>query len=55
MKALVWNYQVLIDYHRWLAHCDLSQIILKVNATPQRTLACATSWDVVQSKLGRLS
>lgn len=55
MKELVWNYQVLIDYHGGLAHCDLSQIILKVNDTPQRTLGWASSWDVVQSKLGRLS
>ena len=55
MKELVWNYQALIDYHGGLEHCDLSQIIFKVNATPQRTLGWASSWDVVQSKLGRLS
>ena len=55
MKELVWNYEVLIDYHGGLAHCDLSHIILKVNTTPQRTLGWASAWDVVQSKLGRLS
>lgn len=55
MNDLVWRYQDTIDFKGGLDYCDLTEIIFKINDTPQRTLGWASSWDVVQSKLRRLS
>lgn len=55
MNEIVWRYQSMIDYMGGLAHCDLTEIIFKMNRTPQRTIGWAYSWDVAESKLRTLS
>ena len=55
MNDMVWRYQSMIDYMGGLAHCDLTEIIFKMNKTPQRTIGWAYSWDVAESKLRTLS
>ena len=55
MNDLVGRYQSMIDYMGGLARCDLTEIIFKMNNTPQRTIGWAYSWDVAESKLRALS
>ena len=55
MNDLVWRYPSMIDYMGGLACCDLTEIIFKINNTPQRTIGWAYSSDVAESKLRALS
>jgi hypothetical protein len=55
MNDMVWRYQSMIDYMGGLEHRDLTEIIFKMNKTPQRTIGWANSWDVAESKLRTLS
>ena len=55
MNDLVGRYQSMIDYMGGLARCDLTEIIFKMNNTPQRTIGWAYSWEVAESKLRALS
>ncbi len=55
MNEMVWRYQLMIDYMGRLAHRDLTEIIFKINKTPQPTIGWAYSWDVAESKLRTLS
>jgi hypothetical protein len=51
LNDLVSQYQVSVEFEGGLAHCDLTNIIMKINETPQRRLGWQCSWDAVQSRL----
>lgn len=55
MNDMVWRYQSMIDYMGGLECCDLTEIIFKMNKTPQRTIGWTNSWDVNESRLRTLS
>lgn len=55
MNDMVWRYQAMIDYMGGLERCDLTEIIFKMNKTPQRTIGWTNSWDVTESRLRTLS
>lgn len=52
LNDLVICYRAMIDVDGGLQSCNLTDIILKINTMPQRTLQWAHSWDAVQAKLG---
>lgn len=55
MNDLVWRYQASVEVMDGLDACDLTELIFRINDTPQRTLGWANSWDMLESKLRVLS
>jgi hypothetical protein len=53
LRALVDAYQHLIDLRGGLKSCDLTEVILNVNARPQRRLDWATSTEITLELLGQ--
>jgi hypothetical protein len=53
LRALVDAYQHLIDLRGGLKSCDLTEVILNVNARPQRRLDWATSTEMTLELLGQ--
>ena len=52
LNDLVFCYRAMIEVGGGLQSCNLTDIILKINTMPQRTLQWAHAWDAVQAKLG---
>lgn len=53
LRALVDAYQHLIDLRGGLKSCDLTEVILNINARPQRRLDWATSTEITLEMLGQ--
>jgi hypothetical protein len=53
LRALVDAYQHLIDLRGGLKSCDLTEVILNINARPQRRLGWATSTEITLELLGQ--
>lgn len=53
MNDLVRCYTVSVEAQGGLASCNLTDIIMRLNAMPQRRLDWATSWDVARAQIER--
>jgi hypothetical protein len=53
LRALVDAYQHLIDLRGGLKSCDLTEVILNINARPQRRFEWATSTEITLELLGQ--
>lgn len=51
LHDLVLRYQHIVRHGGGLDHCDLTDVIMRVNETPLQRLGWCTSWEVVESKL----
>ncbi|MDR7150774.1 hypothetical protein J2W49_002737 [Hydrogenophaga palleronii] len=48
MNDLVWCYTAAVEFEGGLDSCNLTDIIMKMNDMPQRTLDGRASWDLVE-------
>ncbi len=51
LNDLVASYKHMIEYEGGLDHCDLTDITMKVNETPQRRFEWCSSWEITQGKI----
>lgn len=53
MNDLIRCYTVIVEAEGGLGSCNLTDIIMKLNDMPQRTVDWATSWDVARAQIER--
>ncbi len=52
LNNLVSHYQWSVAYDGGLDQCDLTNIIMRINTMPQRSIAFKNAWDATRHKLG---
>lgn len=55
MNDLVHLYQYMVEYEGGLSQCNLSDIMIKINKTPQRNIGWLSSWKFVDQQLQLLA
>lgn len=51
LNDLVFRYQHIVSHLGGVDRCDLTDVILRINETPQQRLGWCNSWEAAESKL----
>lgn len=51
LNDLVLRYQHIVCHRGGVDHCDLTDVIMRINETPQQRLGWCNSWEAAESKL----